>query len=53
MTGLDADTVEIVSPGAWIKSTQLAHLKRDKAGKITALIVSTGRLKNVRFERTG
>ncbi|MEI6203934.1 MAG: serine hydrolase [Enhydrobacter sp.] len=51
--GIDADTVEIVSPGSWFKPTQLAHLKRDKAGKITALVVSTGRLKNVRFERTG
>ena len=53
VTGIDADTVEIISPGNWIKSTQLAHLERDKAGKIAALVVSTGRLKNVRFERTG
>ena len=53
LAGIDADTVEILSPGNWIKSTQLAHLERDKAGKIAALVVSTGRLKHVRFERTG
>jgi D-aminopeptidase len=53
VTGIDADTVEIISPGHWLKATQLAHLERDKAGKITTLVVSTGRLKNVRFERTG
>jgi len=53
MNGIDAETVEIVSPGGWIKSTQLAHLERDKAGKIAALVVSTGRIKNLRFERTG
>ena len=53
LAGIDIDTVEIVSPGSWIKSTQLAHLERDKAGKITALVVSTGRIKNLRFERTG
>jgi D-aminopeptidase len=51
LVGIDADTVEIESPGGWIKATQLAHLERDKAGKITALIVSTGRIKNMRFER--
>jgi D-aminopeptidase len=53
LAGIDADTVEIVSPGSWIKATQVAHLERDKAGKVTALVVSTGRLKNLRFERTG
>jgi len=53
LNGIDAETVEIVSPGGWIKSTQLAHLERDKAGKIAALVVSTGRIKNLRFERTG
>ncbi len=53
VNGIDADTVEIVSPGGWIKTTQLAHLERDKTGKITALVVSTGRIKKLRFERTG
>ncbi|MBS0540965.1 MAG: beta-lactamase family protein, partial [Proteobacteria bacterium] len=38
VNGVDSDTIEIVSPGAWIKSTQLAHLERDKAGKIAALV---------------
>jgi len=49
--GLDADTVEIESPGSWIKATQLAHLVRDRAGKIVALEVSTGRIKKMRFDR--
>lgn len=50
--GLDADTIEIVSPASWITATQLAHLVRDNAGRITALEVSTGRIKKMRFERT-
>jgi hypothetical protein len=54
--GIDADTVEIVSPPAWITATQLAHLVRDQrnkgGGKIAALEVSTGRIKKMRFERT-
>jgi hypothetical protein len=50
--GLDSDTVEIISPAAWITPTQLAHLVRDKSGKIVALEVSTGRIKKMRFART-
>ncbi len=50
--GLDADTVELETPGNWITVTQLAHLVRDRAGKVTALEVSTGRIKRMRFERT-
>ena len=53
INGLDGDTVEIVSPPGWIQATQLAHLVRDRAGKVTALVVSTGRIKKMRFERTG
>jgi CubicO group peptidase (beta-lactamase class C family) len=53
LAGIDADTVEILSPGNWIKPTQLARLERGKEGRIDALVVSTGRLKNLRFERTG
>jgi CubicO group peptidase (beta-lactamase class C family) len=49
--GLDAGTVEIVSPATWITVTQLAHLVRDAAGHLTALEVSTGRIKKMRFER--
>ena len=49
--GIDSDTVEIVSPPAWITVTQLAHLIKDKGGKIAALEVSTGRIKKMRFER--
>ena len=52
VTGSTRDTVEITSPGGWIQATQLAHLVRDKAGKIVALDVSTGRIKKMRFERT-
>jgi hypothetical protein len=49
--GIDADTVEIESPGSWITVSQLAHLVRDRAGRIVALEVSTGRIKKMRFER--
>ncbi len=50
--GIDTDTVEVSSPPAWITATQLAHLVRDKSGKIAALEVSTGRIKKMRFDRT-
>ena len=36
--GIDADTVEIETPGTWLAVTQLAHLERDRAGKVTALV---------------
>lgn len=49
--GIDTDTVEVVSPTGWITATQLAHLERDRAGKIVALSVSTGRIKKMRFAR--
>jgi hypothetical protein len=48
---IDADTVEIESPGSWLQVTQLAHLVRDRAGRVAALEVSTGRIKKMRFER--
>jgi len=51
LAGIDADTVEVVSPAGWITATQLAHLERDRAGRIVALQVSTGRIKQMRFER--
>ena len=50
--GLDAETVEVESPGSWIKATQLAHLVRDRGGRIAALDVSTGRNKKMRFDLT-
>ena len=53
ITGIDADTVDVATPGNWLNVTQLARLERDRAGKVGALIVSTGRIKNMRFERTG
>jgi D-aminopeptidase len=49
--GVDADTIEIDTPSPWITTNQLAHLVRDRAGKVTALEVSTGRIKRMRFER--
>jgi len=50
--GIDADTVEVASPaGGWLTVSQLAHIVRDKAGKIEALDVSTGRIKRMRFAR--
>lgn len=51
MAGIDADTVEIVSPSSWITATQLARLDRGRTGKIKALLVTTGRIKGMRFER--
>jgi hypothetical protein len=53
VNGIDGDTVEIVSPPGWITPTQLARLERDRAGRIKALVVSTGRIKKMRFERVG
>ena len=50
--GLDSDTIETLSSSSWLQATQLAHLVRDKGGKIAALEVSTGRIKKMRFERT-
>ena len=49
--GLDADTVEITTPGPWLAVSQLARLQRDRAGRVTALRVSTSRIKNMIFER--
>jgi hypothetical protein len=52
VNGIDGDIVEVVSPaGGWIQPTQLARLERDRSGKVAALVVSTGRIKNMRFER--
>jgi CubicO group peptidase (beta-lactamase class C family) len=53
VNGLVADTIELVSPGSWIRPTQLARIVRDCTGKVSALDVSTGRIKNMRFGRTG
>ena len=52
LNGIDADTVEVVSPAGWITATQLARLQRNRNGKVEALLVSTGRIKAMRFERT-
>jgi CubicO group peptidase (beta-lactamase class C family) len=49
--GIDTDTVEVESPGSWLQVTQLAHLVRDRVGRVVALEVSTGRIKKMRFER--
>lgn len=51
LNGIDADTVEVASPAGWITATQLARLERDRGGKVVALLVSTGRIKAMRFER--
>jgi D-aminopeptidase len=49
--GIDADIVEIETPGPWLTVTQLARVERDRGGKVKALVVSTGRVKKLRFER--
>jgi CubicO group peptidase (beta-lactamase class C family) len=52
VTGVDADTIETTLPAAGgIVQTQLAHMVRDRMGKIEAIEVSTGRIKKMRFER--
>ncbi|UYN95140.1 MAG: serine hydrolase [Enhydrobacter sp.] len=51
INGLDGDTVEIVSAPGWIVATQLARLERKRGGAVKALVVSTGRVKRMRFER--
>ena len=52
LNGIDGDTVEVVSPAGWITATQLARLHRDRNGGVEALLISTGRIKAMRFERT-
>jgi CubicO group peptidase (beta-lactamase class C family) len=52
LRGLDAGTVEIETPGTWLQVSQLAHLVRDRAGRVIALEVSTGRIKKMRFDRS-
>jgi len=52
LNGIDGDTVEVVSPAGWITATQLARLHRDRNGGVETLLVSTGRIKAMRFERT-
>jgi hypothetical protein len=49
--GIDDDTVELATPSNWLTVTQLARLVRDAAGKVIALELSTGRIKNMQFER--
>jgi D-aminopeptidase len=49
--GVDADTIEIDTPSPWITTSQLAHLVRDRSGRIEAIEVSTGRVKKMRFDR--
>jgi hypothetical protein len=49
--GVDGDTIETEMPGGWIQATQLAHLVRDRSGRIEAIEVSTGRIKKMRFDR--
>jgi D-aminopeptidase len=49
--GVDANAVEIETPGYWRTISQLAHLERDRGGTVKALVVSTGRIKRMRFER--
>jgi len=50
--GVDGDTIETEMSTGWIAAvSQLAHLVRDKAGKIEAIEVSTGRIKKMRFDR--
>lgn len=49
--GILGDAVEIEISTSWLPFEAVARLERDRAGKPVALIVSSGRIKNLRFER--
>ncbi|QQS10890.1 MAG: serine hydrolase [Rhodospirillales bacterium] len=49
--GLAGDLIEIETPGTWLNVVQHARIVRDAAGKPTGLLVSTGRIKNLPFDR--
>jgi len=51
LQALTPDLVELRSRGYWMQPTQLLRLRRDTAGRITALVVDTGRIKGLVFER--
>ncbi|MDM4766184.1 serine hydrolase domain-containing protein [Pelomonas sp. SE-A7] len=49
--GLTPDLVELRSRGYWMQPHQLLRLERDLAGRISTLVVDTGRIKQIRFQR--
>ena len=51
LKGVSGDVVEIEMSYGWVTITQLARLDRDASGKPKGLTVSTGRIKNMRFEK--
>lgn len=53
MQGVQGDVVEALGQSYWLKSSQLLRFERDAAGAVTHLLVDTGRVKNLRFDRNG
>ncbi|MCW5747870.1 MAG: serine hydrolase [Alphaproteobacteria bacterium] len=51
--GVTRDVVEIETPSPWLTITQLARVERDASGKVSGLTVSSGRIRGMRFARTG
>lgn len=49
--GIAGDAVEVEITTSWLPFKAVARLERDRAGKPVALTVSSGRIKNLRFER--
>jgi len=52
LRGLSADLFEVETPGAWMRSAQLARVERDPSGRVVALTVHSSRIRGLRFERT-
>lgn len=48
---LTDDLIELHTHGYWMQPTQLLRVQRDAAGRVQALRVDTGRIKNLVFER--
>jgi len=51
--GVAGDVFEIEMSSGWATFTQLARLDRDASGKPSGLTLSTGRIKNIKFSKTG
>lgn len=49
--GILGDTLEIEIATSWLPFEAVARLERDRSGRPVALIVSSARIKNLRFER--
>jgi D-aminopeptidase len=51
LRGVQGEVLELLSETYWLKSSQLLRLQRDAQGTVTHLLVDTGRVKGLRFDR--